>query len=267
MGPWIIALVGVLIIAAGLAIPIKGPGGISNSRDGEPAPHRSVPAIATGFVIVAVGVILAWQPWARDDTHPTVTAKGAGNVGIAPVNESSSASSPSPTPSSTVSGSETATSPATTPNDSGASTSAALPTKLWIQGKDFTIAAPDPIGKDSQVDLSKPASGINIDPDISALVYGNGKTLALGSSGAVFGYAPTRPASADDCITQAQSNAITELAVFQTQDRAYIKPADAFCVSDKAGYVAWLQFVGGTPKDTYHPSSLPFKITIWRPAQ
>lgn len=271
MGPWIIALVGVLIIAAGLAIPIKGPGGISNSQDGGPAPRRSVPAIVAGFVIVAVGLIFTWQPWSSNDSHPTVTAKAAENTGVAPADESLSSSSPShtptpwPTPSNTSNDSKTPTPPATTSNDT-ASTPAPPPAKPWIQNKDFTIAPPDPIGKNSQLDLSKPASGINLDPDISALVYGNGKTLALGTNGVVFGYAPTQPTSADDCVSQAQSNAITELAVFLAPDRSYIKPSDAFCVSDKAGYVAWLHFLDTTPKDTYQPSSLHFKITIWKPA-
>lgn len=44
-----------------------------------------------------------------------------------------------------------------------------------------------------------------------------------------------------------------------------LKKNDAFCVSDKAGYMAWMHYVGPTPNDMQGNMELQFKITIWKP--
>lgn len=265
MGPWVIALVGGLIVAAGLAIPIKGPGGIGNSRDGDPAPRRSIPAIVAGFVVVAVGIVLAWQPWGKDGSQTAADGSPAAEVravthssgGAAPVTASSGAADPTTDPGSTDPGSA----------DPAADASPSAPAaSIWHSDLDFTIPA-STYGS-TYLDLSKPASSPKIDQSLSALDYSNGYNVVPGAYGVEFGYTATKPTSAADCVTQAQQHEITKLETvtspFPSND-PLIKTGDSFCVSDKAGFVAWLKYVGPTPHDGTGGLPLHFKMTIWKP--
>lgn len=248
MGPWVVTLVGVLIVAAGLAIPIKGPGGIGNSRDGDPAPRRSVPAIAAGFVAVAVGVVLAWQPWGRDATAsaPPPTPAVSSRASLAPAAAQSTDSS--------------------APTDPPAPTSSAGPAaQLVLSGVDFAIPGGD--YQVSHVDLSKPAGGPSVERDVSALDYSEGSSLAPGLDGLLFGYTSSPPTDAADCVAQAQRHEITTLdtvvASSGTTDQV-IKTGDGFCVQDKGGDIAWLSYVGPTPHSGASGGELDFKLTLWK---
>ena len=270
MGPWAIALVGVLIVAAGFAIPIKGPGGIGNSRDGDPAPHRSVPAIVAGFAVVAVGVVLAWQPWGKDGSSPSAAdGSPAAAVRSASGSPSGAAATPQNTPTADA---PTPTDPTDPTSDSagsadpGTDTSSSAPaTKLWKKNLDFTFPG-TPYGG-SYLDLSKPASGTNVAAADGALEYANGYNVVPGDHGDVFGYTATEPTDATDCVQQAQEHAVTKLETvtspFPSND-PLVKTGDSFCVSDKAGNVAWLKYVGATPHDGTGGMPLHFKMTLWK---
>jgi hypothetical protein len=263
VGPWIIALVGGLIVAAGLAIPIKGPGGIGNSRDGDPAPHRSVPAIIAGFVIMTVGIVFAWQPWGKDGASPTAAAVSPTTSAHAAASTRPAAASPTGTV--TPDAPQTTDTPTADPQDaSGVSNSPSGPSGPG-RTLDFTI--PSSFYGSSYLDLSKPASGNKLDSSLSALDYSSGYFLESGDDGDVFGYTATKPTSAADCVAQAQEHAITKLetvlSVPPSSDPT-IKTNDGFCVSDKGGDVAWLQYVGPAPHDTKGGMELHFKMTLWK---
>lgn len=139
-------------------------------------------------LVVAVGIVLAWQPWGEDGASPAAAT-------VSPTTSTHAATSTGPA----------ATSP------SGAAT-----------------------------------------PDAPRTI------LESGDDGDVFGYTATKPASAADCVAQAQEHAITRLETVLTvpaSTNPTLKTNDGLCVSDKGGDVAWLRYVGPTPHDT-----LPFSI-------
>jgi hypothetical protein len=263
VGPWVIALIGVLVVAAGLAIPIKGPGGISNNRDGDPAPRRSAPVIVGGFAVVAVGVLFAWQPWGAEAVQPAAAGSAPRTATAskpAPSGIDASGQSATPQFGSGTSGTAAASS------GGGAGTAGGATAQAWIKDLDFSL--PASYYGSSELDLSKPAGGNKIDPNVSALSYANGYSLASGTYGDVFGYAVNQPASAADCLAQGQQHALTKLSTVLSSTPTNVpllKKNDAFCVSDKAGYVAWMHYVGPTPNDMQGNMELQFKITIWKP--